>query len=136
MNLNFFFFFLSRSRGQTFRREFSHISEIRSLMPPNVNMMALTATATTATCQKIVCALCMKRCYLITTNPPPKNVFCAVEVKTDLQEVFAPIVEELIVKKKEVPHTCSIMFVSFCIPILQAFAEGKSILSARCTETF
>ena len=65
-------------------------------------MMALTTTATTATCQRIVCALCMKRCYLVTTNPPKKHVF---EVKTDdLQEEFTPIVEELIMKKKEAPR--------------------------------
>ena len=69
-----------------------------------VNMMVLTATATTATRQKIVHALCMKRCYSITTNPPKENVFYAVEDKTDLQEAFTPIVEELILKKKEAPR--------------------------------
>ena len=99
-----FLLFLSRNRGQTFRREFSDIGEMRSLVPPSVNMMALTATATTATRQKIVRALCMKRCYSITTNPQKENVFYAVEEKTDLQEAFTPIVDELILKKKEAPR--------------------------------
>ena len=67
-------------------------------------MMALTATATTVTRQKIVRALCMKRCYSITTNPQKENVFYAIEVKTDLQEAFAPIVEELIMKRKATPR--------------------------------
>ena len=53
-------------------RELSHIGEMRSLVPPSVNMMALTATATTATCQKIVRALCMKRCY--NKSPPQKKM--------------------------------------------------------------
>lgn len=77
---------------------------MRSLVPASVNMMALTATATTVTRQKIVRALCMKRCYSITTNPPKENVFYAIEVKTDLQEAFAPIVEELIMKRKAAPR--------------------------------
>ena len=51
--------------------------------------------------QRIVRALCMKWCYLVTTNPPQKHV---IEVKTDLQEEFTPIVEELIMKKKEEPR--------------------------------
>ena len=77
---------------------------MRSLVPASVNMMALTATATTVTRQKIVRALCMKRCYSITTNPQKENVFYAIEVKTDLQEAFAPIVEELIMKRKAAPR--------------------------------
>ena len=37
--------------------------------------------------------------------PPKENVFYAVAVKTDdLQEEFTPIVEELIMKKKEAPR--------------------------------
>ena len=32
-----FLLFLSRNRGQTFRREFSHIGETWSLVPPSVN---------------------------------------------------------------------------------------------------
>ena len=55
---------------------------------------------TTVTRQKIVCALCMKSCYSITTNPPKKDIFYAIEVKTDLREAFAPIVEEIIMKRK------------------------------------
>ena len=77
---------------------------MRSLVPVSVNMMALTATATTVTRQKIVRALCMKRCYSIMTNPQKENVFYAIEVKTDLQEAFAPIGEELIMKRKAAPR--------------------------------
>ena len=36
-------------RGDCFRREFSRLGELRSVIPENVNVMALTATATVST---------------------------------------------------------------------------------------
>ena len=39
-------------RGIQFRREFSHISEIHALTPASTNVMALTATATSAIMKK------------------------------------------------------------------------------------
>ena len=39
-------------RGAQYRQEFSHIGEIRALMPPDTNIMALTATANLSTQKK------------------------------------------------------------------------------------
>jgi len=39
-------------RGHDFRKAFADIGELRSIIPSNVNVMALTATATLDTCNK------------------------------------------------------------------------------------
>ena len=36
-------------RGTSFRKEFAHLNEVRSIIPQNIRLMALTATATIAT---------------------------------------------------------------------------------------
>ena len=41
-------------RGDSFRKAYAHLRDIRSLLPSGVNVMALTATATSDT-YKIVC---------------------------------------------------------------------------------
>ena len=46
-------------RGDYFRREFSKLGEVRSLIPPNTNVTALTATATVKSRDKIVSILGM-----------------------------------------------------------------------------
>ena len=43
-----------KKRGETFRPEFSHLGEVRSLIGSEVRIMALTATATKTQC-KCVC---------------------------------------------------------------------------------
>lgn len=51
---------LSLFRGQSFRKEFSHLGEISSIIPLNVHVMALTATATLSTRHYIMDTLSMK----------------------------------------------------------------------------
>ena len=40
-------------RGSKFRKEFGHLGEVRGLFPPDVNIMALTATAD----RKLICKI-------------------------------------------------------------------------------
>ena len=55
------------------------------------------------------CTCTLHETVLLNYDQSPKeNVFYASEVKTDLQEAFAPIVEELIMKRKVAP--CMIKF--------------------------
>ena len=66
----------------------------------------------------------MKRCY--NKSPPIENVFYAIEVKTDLQEEFIPIVEELIMKKKEAPYSV-VHTLTAILLLVQEVTEGKAI---------
>lgn len=68
-------------RGTGFRTDFAHISEIRSLLPKNTNVMALTATASITTREIVIRSLEMQSCYLLTKNPNQLNIKYSVRVK-------------------------------------------------------
>ena len=62
-------------RGYSFRRSFSRLGEIRSIVPASINVMALTATASKATVKIILRTLGMRRnVHTISVNPSKANV--------------------------------------------------------------
>ena len=85
----------SHYRGEEFRREFANLGEVRSLVP-RCKMMALTATATTAT-QNVMCkVLGMQDPLVIAEVPNRANIKYVVVPKPGmLEEAFAPLVEEI-----------------------------------------
>lgn len=61
-------------RGDEFRKEYSRLSEVRSILPVGVNVMALTATAT-RTLRKDVCdLLSMENPVLVSVSPDKKTL--------------------------------------------------------------
>ena len=82
-------------RGETFRKEFLNIVEVRSLVPGNVHMMALTATATKSTRQQVCRRLGMLCPYVIAESPNRPNIKYSVKQPTNIEEMFAPLVEEI-----------------------------------------
>lgn len=68
-------------------------------------MMALTATATTVTRRKIISSLSMNKCHVISRNPCKPNIQYVVRPKTTIEEVFAPIVDDILVKKRNAQRT-------------------------------
>ena len=88
--------FLHTSRGKEFRRDFSRMAELRSLMPRNCNIMALTATANLATRKKVISNLEMSSCYVLAQNPNKVNIFYEVQHKpSDLMCVFRRMIEDI-----------------------------------------
>ena len=80
---------------QAFRKWFSRINEIRSLVN-RVPLVALTATATTATKEKILKALEMEEAVVISQNPNRKNICYAVQaVSGGANQTFAPYIDDL-----------------------------------------
>lgn len=65
-------------RGESFRSEFANISEIRALVPPGTNVMALTATANSVTRANVIKSLDMTNHMIIWKLPSNPNVFFAV----------------------------------------------------------
>ena len=57
-----------------FRRAFSKLGELRSTIPPNVNILALTATATEKTFHIITDRLSMKNPEVISCSPFRNNI--------------------------------------------------------------
>jgi len=61
-------------RGDDFRKEFSHLGEMRSVLPTAVNILALTATATRTMRRDILKTLGMTDPLVITASPDKPNV--------------------------------------------------------------
>ena len=92
-------------RGQTFRKVLLRIAEIRSLVPPGVHMMSLTATATTSLRQEVSGILGMKNPLVIAVSPSKHNILYTVESSDSFQQAFTSIVEGLQKQRAEFPRT-------------------------------
>lgn len=86
------------SRGDSFRKEFSHLSEIRSIVPENVHLMALTATATLATRKFIIKNLSMQKPAIVYVPPVKGNIVYYVADKPlgGIAAAFKPISDALL----------------------------------------
>ena len=72
-------------RGDSFRREFSRLGELRSIIPEHVNVTALTATATKFTRTCIVKSLDLQSPKIVSISPIKDNiVYCVSEKSTIL----------------------------------------------------
>ena len=87
---------LSLFRGQ---KEFSHLGEIRSIIPLNVHVMALTATATLSTRHYIMDTLSMKteNTHIVYVSPEKDNIVYYVADKPSggIPEAFGPIAKRV-----------------------------------------
>lgn len=86
-------------RGESFRREFANISEARSIIPRNVNLMALTATASRATRKVIQENLCMFNCSVINKVPNKLNIKYTVQRKPeDPVTMLKPLILDVVAR--------------------------------------
>ena len=86
--------FCTLCRGETFRTEFSHLGEIRSVLLSNVHVMALTATAMTSLHQSVTQTLAMQNTLLIEVSPDKANM------KYNVSEYFfTPLITNLAQQK-------------------------------------
>ena len=60
-------------RGKQFRAEYSNQGEVRALVPSNVHIMALTATATAMSPETVTKLLCMESPVVVFVSPH-KNI--------------------------------------------------------------
>ena len=142
-------------RGDKFRMEFARLGEIRSLLPPSVNIMALTATATLATRKSIFKRLSMKHPEIISVSPHKSNIMYEVREKTTMEDdLVKPISQKLLSDGISCDHKiiifcrtyneCSNMYVLFKRHLKTSFTDppGCPDLSrfrvvemySRCTE--
>ncbi len=76
-------------RGDKFRREFSHLGEVRSIVPTSVRVMALPATATKTTRKFIINSLNMQSPDIIYIPPVKDNiVYNVLDKPKDISEYF------------------------------------------------
>ena len=89
-------------RGNEFRKDFKELSCIRAYFP-EINIIAVTATASPITIKSIKESLCMKRCKEVTLNPNRENIYYLNLKKRDsnisgmagYEKLLLPIAKEL-----------------------------------------
>ena len=91
--------------GDQFRVVFSHIGDIRSLVPSHVNLMALTATATPDTLHSVVQRLSLKAPVVIAMSPYRNNISYKLVDKATIDELTSELCEELKSKGTTFPKT-------------------------------
>lgn len=90
-------------RGESFRREFSRLGEVRSVIPEHVNVMALTATATTSSRAEIIQSLDMQNPVIV---PPIKdNIFYCVLEKSSISASLCPLCDRLASRRTSMGRT-------------------------------
>ena len=97
----------SNYRGEKFRTAFARLGELRSALPSSVRIpvLAVTATSTKSTYNRIVKSLLMEKVCIVGLSPNRDNIFYGVIPTVSLSEFFNPIAEQLKEKGKSYPKT-------------------------------
>ena len=119
-------------RGEYFRREFSNLGQVRSLIPSTVNIMALTATATKTTRNRIIAILGMLSPKVVSVSPEKSNITYWVRQKSSVEEVFTPIADKLKHKRANMPRV--IIFCKRCEECAMLYQFFLSNLQEEFTE--
>ena len=97
---------ITHCRGETFRKEFAKLGEVRSLLPHGVHVMALTATATKTSRRDICKKLGMVNPFVLSQSPNKQNIKYSVVRKDEGIEIaFAPLLEELKTNRESTERT-------------------------------
>ena len=86
--------------GEEFRTAFAEIGDLRSLLPTTVNVMALTATATSETLDVVTRKLSLDNLTLITLAPNQDNISYEVRGSCDIEEFAAGLCSEFFAEEK------------------------------------
>ncbi|KAL5500654.1 hypothetical protein EMCRGX_G012248 [Ephydatia muelleri] len=118
--------------GDNFRQEFSNLGEIRCLISPSINLLALTATATVTTRKKIQCILGMKDPVIIAVSPDKANMSYWVKERGTVEETFAPLAAMLRNERTKMPRV--IIFCRRCEDCASIYDFFLSTLKHEFTE--
>ncbi len=119
-------------RGDDFRTEFARLGEVRSLLPPSVGIMALTATATNSLRRAVVKTLGMLNPVIIATSPDKPNLVLTVAPCGSLEETFLPVIKLLESKRLNFPRMliycqqqdhCARLYTLFKVMLGSGFTE-------------
>jgi len=93
-------------RGDTFRRAFTELGMVRSLIPQHVHVMALTATATKATRLAVCRVLGMPSPAIVYQVPNRVNIKYIVHTNPGtIEEAFSPLVDEIRKERTKLDRT-------------------------------
>ena len=92
-------------RGDTFRTAFASIGEVRCLIPSNINIIALTATATLETFHVISRRLSLFKPVTVAISPNRMNIKLILQPSKSLKEFTQLVASKLKVQQKDYPKT-------------------------------
>ena len=78
-------------RGESFRYDFLLLGEVRSIIPSDIHVLALTATASKSVFEAAVATLHMRSPEVIAATPKRSNIFLSVVDKKEIIEVVQDI---------------------------------------------
>ena len=81
------------------------IGELRSLIPSEVHMMALTATATVTLREEVISILGMKNPVIIAISPSKTNIMYIVNPADSLEQAFINVIEGIKKQRAIFPRT-------------------------------
>ena len=87
--------FQYNNRGDSFRVAYSQLGDIRSLLPSNIHIIALTATATKETLKVVSNRLSLESPVLVGCPPDRKNIFYNVQAMPSVDIFCAQISSEI-----------------------------------------
>ena len=120
------------SRGQSFRKVFHEIGNLRSLLPKCVNVMALTATVTKETLRCVVERLSLESPKIIGLPPNRENIKFVLKPSITKKDFALSLASELLTFRVQTPKT-----VVFCTTVQQVadiFLIVKRELGIHITE--
>ena len=91
--------------GDEFRMAFAEIGNLRSIIPQQVNIMALTATATQETLKTIIQRLSLRNPKIIAMSPQRINIFLRIDPAVAVDELATKLTEEFIEERVHFPKT-------------------------------
>ena len=86
-------------QGRHFRREFSKIGKLRSIITSNINVMALTATASRTLRTNVIKTLGMRNSSVVSVSPNKHNIRYVVRKFSTLEDCFGPLTDKLVQKQ-------------------------------------
>ena len=103
--LNYKLLYVPVNRGETFRQILLRIGEVRSLIPPSVHVMALTATATRSDRLSITRIIGLRNPYVVTRPPTINNLIYSVGSFTTIPNTLQVFAKRVLVEKSNFPKT-------------------------------
>ena len=119
-------------RGEDFRQVFKQLGELRAIVPANINMLALTATATKRLRTEICCTLGIKNPVAVEVSPDKPNVRLACNEFTSISETLGPIAERLKIERTNLGRV--IIFCKRRLLCSQIYSFFKYVLGLDFTE--
>lgn len=93
------------SRSADFRTDYGRLGELRALIPSSVHIMALTATATMTSREKIIRSLHMEKPVIFSASPHKKNIIYTLRPKPDIEVFVGSVIDCLKKLRTNMPRT-------------------------------